>query len=278
MRKKSIPPKEELKKLMDELGSMGKVASEIGRPYGTVRAWFNKYKLERPKNCRHIYHELRNTPMSNVHKSVLIGSVLGDGGLVIPRRSKNAKLYIKHCTKQKPYLNWKKKMLDPFSRPIYQSSEPGDVVINGVSTVSTGSFTCYTIAHPDITEMYDKYYVKGQKRVSGDVIDRLDLLGLSIWLADDGSFYSDKKCTNVLGGKVCTNSFHYEEQKILKKALSKFFAGHIGIIPVKGRDEFMLKLTGSKEVGHLLEMVRNVLPKAIHYKLDPQRLHVKLPR
>jgi hypothetical protein len=272
------PTKEELGALMNELGSMGKVAAALSIPYGTIRTWFNGYKLDRPESCRTIFHELRHTPFSDVQKSVVLGSVLGDGGLVIPKHGKNAKLTIKHCTKQKGYLEWKKKLLDPFSRPIYKTSDPGEVIICGVKSFCTGSFACYTMCHPDLTEFYKQFYVSGYKRVNHSIINDLDLLALAIWIADDGSFYSSRKWNNVLGGKLCTNSFYYEEQLILVKALDKFFDGRIVVTPWgRKKDQFVLKLSGSKTIKKLLDMVKSILPESIHYKLDPQRLYAKLP-
>ena len=276
MKKWNKPSKEKLEYMMENYGSMGKVASELMVPYGTVRSWYNFYNLKRPESCRTIFHELRATSFSDTQKSVVLGSILGDGGLQLQRHSKNAKLHIKHCTKQKGYLKWKKTLLDPFSRPIYQSSKPGPVSICGVDSYSTGSFVAYTICHPDITDFFKRYYIDGKKRVNAEIVDSLDLLALSIWAADDGNFYSNKRWKNVLGGKMCTNSFVYDEQVLLKKALSRFFTGRIHIMPYgKNKDQYVLKLTGSKAVGAFLSTIREVLPECIHYKLDPQRLYAK---
>jgi hypothetical protein len=205
---------------------------------------------------------------------------LGDGGLQLPRRGKNAKLHIKHCVRQLPYLKWKKKLLDPFSRKIYKTSEDEEHVINGSKFHSTSTYVCYTICHPDITDFFYKYYCSGKKGIIEEVIDELNLLSLAIWVADDGSFYSDKKWTNSIGGKICTNSFSYQEQEFLKDALSKFFCGRINIMPYRcnGRNEHVLKLTGSDCLRDFLSMIRNVLPECIHFKLDPQRLHAKLSK
>lgn len=275
--KSKIPKKEVLKKLMGEFGSMGKVAAELGKPYGTVRTWFNKYGLDRPKSCRNIYHELRSVGFSDKQKSVVLGSILGDGGLQIPKKGKNAKLTIKHCTKQKPYLEWKKRLLDPFSRPIYKSSDPGPVTICGTKSYSSGSFVAYTITHPTLTDFYGKYYVDGRKRVHESVIDDLDMLSLSIWVADDGTFYSNKQFKNVVGGKICTNSFYYNEQLILIQALKKFYGDSgINVIPHnREKNQFVIRLTNSKAMSRLLRKIRQVLPACIHYKLDPQRLNAK---
>lgn len=275
--KNKIPERDILEKLINNLGSMGKVASELGKPYGTVRAWFNKYHLERPKSNRTIYKELRETPLSSTHKSIVLGSILGDGGLRIPKHGKNARLMIKHCTKQKPYLVWKKKKLDPFSRPIYQTSKPGKTVICGIESYDTGSFSFVTVSHPDLTLFYNKYYYKGLKRVDENIIEELDLTALAILLADDGTFYTNSKFNNVLHGKICTNSFTYYEQTLLMSAIKRFYGDKgINIIPHnREKEQFVIKLTNSNATKTLLDKVKNILPECIHYKLDPQRLHVK---
>lgn len=275
--KNKIPDKKILEKLMMELGSMGKVAVELGKPYGTVRAWFNKYKLDRPKSCKTVFHELRSLDFSDKQKSVVLGSILGDGGLCIPKRGKNAKLMIKHCTKQKQYLIWKKKLLDPFSRPVYKTSDPGPVNICGINSYSSGSFATYTIVHPTLTGFYSKYYVDGKKKVHESVIEDLDMLSLAIWAADDGSFYSNKEFKNIVHGKFCTNSFTFDDQLILVEALKRFYGEH-GINVIlhhREKKQFVIKLTNSEATSKLLCNIRNLLPECIHYKLDPQRLHAK---
>lgn len=276
-RKNEIPEKELLETLIKELGSMGKVAVLLNKPYGTVRAWFNKYKIDRPKSCRTIYNELRSLSLSNSQRSVVLGSILGDGGLTIPKRGKNAKLTIKHCTKQRSYLNWKKELLNPFSRPIYQSTKPGPVVINGIRSYDTGSYTMYTVVHPELTDFYWKFYKKGKKRVDSSVIDSLDILSVAILLADDGTFYSDSKYKGVCAGKICTNSFYYHEQEILLEALKKFYGEDgLSIIPHnREKNQYVIKMSNSKNTASLLEKIRKILPECIHYKLDPQRLHAK---
>jgi hypothetical protein len=272
-----IPDKEILNKLMLDLGSMGKVAAYLNKPYGTIRTWFNKYKLNRPISNRNIFHELRDTDFSDKQKSVILGSILGDGGLVIPKHGKNAKLTIKHCTKQKQYLLWKKKLLDPFSRPLYQSSEECETKICGIKTHDTGSFVAYTMCHPTLTKFYDKYYLNGKKKVDKSIIDELDLLSLAILLADDGSFYTNKQFNNVCHGKICTNSFSYDDQLLLVEAIKKFYGDKgIKVIPHnKEKSQFVIKLTNSYATSRLLYSIRLILPECIHYKLDPQRLHAK---
>lgn len=273
----SIPNKEILEQMMSDFGSMGKVAAELGRSYSTVRAWFNKFNLDRPLSSRNIFHELRETEMSAIQKSIVLGSILGDGCLHIPKHSKNAILTIKHCEKQRGYLKWKYQMLRPFSRGIYRTTEPGPAEICGVKSYDSGSFATYTMAHPNLTEFYYKYYKNRIKSVHKSIIEDLDLVALAVWVADDGTFYTDKKFTGVFHGKICTNNFTYDDVVILSAALGKFYNDSIKIYPHnKEKTQFVLKMTNSNAVRLMINSIKEILPKCIHYKLDPQRLYAKL--
>ena len=91
--KKRFPyTKEELIKLHIEHGSITKVATVLSRPHSTVRYWYNAFDIVVNKSGMTIFHELRKTPMYQTQKSVLIGSMLGDGGLWLAPHCKNARL------------------------------------------------------------------------------------------------------------------------------------------------------------------------------------------
>lgn len=269
MKRKKIC-REELIELLEEHKSVGKVSSHLCLPYSTVYAWYKKDNIDLPKSCMSIYDELREIGFSNIQKSVVLGSILGDGSLIKQRKSKNARLQIGHCTKQLGYLKWKKSLLSPFVNKITLAEEPGFKIINGKDSRTTGYYFINTIAHPDITEYYKNYYYKGKKRVIEDVIDELDLLGLSVWLADDGSF-SFHGSKTALKGSIAICSFETVELEILIEALKKFFRGTISI----DKTNNTLRLGLTKYINELLDMIEYVLPKDIHYKLVPQRLRVK---
>lgn len=261
--------KEELISLLDEYGSVGKVASKLSIPYSTIYAWYKKDNIKLPESCMTVYDELRTTKISNNQKSVILGSILGDGSLIKQRKSKNARLQIGHCTRQLDYLKWKKSLLAPFVNKITPAEKPGKKIINGKESWSTGYYLINTISHPDVTVYFNKYYKKGNKRVIPEVIDELDLLGLSVWLADDGSFSHSGR--NALRGSIATCSFSIEEIEILIEALKKFFRGSINIDTTNNT----IRLGITKYIHELLDMIEVILPKNIHYKLVPQRLRVK---
>lgn len=270
--KRSKIEKEKLIVLLNEFGSVGNVASNLSIPYTTLYYWYKSYDIELLPSCMTIYDELRSVPLSNTHKSVIVGSVLGDGSLIKQRHSKNARLQIGHCTKQLAYLKWKKALLHPFVNKVTQGELPGKKLIDGKESISTGYWLINTISHPGINYYFDRYYIAGKKRVDTSVIDELDWLSVAIWMADDGSFTFRNDSHYSLRASIATCSFTTEELKILIIALSKFYKGTIHIDTYNNT----LRLGGgSHHIDNFLNQISDILPNSIHYKLAPQRLYVK---
>lgn len=266
-----IYDKNYLEQLLLEYGTVGKVAVCLNKPYSTVYAWYKKFDISLPPSCMTIYEELRSIDLSSIHKSVILGSILGDGCLIKQKSSKNARLQIGHCTKQLGYLKWKQSLLNPFCKtdPIL-AEHTGEKVINSKLSFSSGYYILNTIAHPGITDYYLKYYFGGKKRVHVDVINDLDELALAIWLADDGSFTFRKECKYSLRASIATCSFYKDELELLVLALSKFYSGNITI-----DKRNILCMSDTYHIDKLLNTIVGILPESIHYKLAPQRLHVK---
>lgn len=272
--KREKKSKEELQVLLDAYSSVGKVAAHLSIPYSTIYSWYKSYDIKLLPSCMTIYEELRSVKFTRTQKSVILGSILGDGSLLKNKCSKNARLQIGHCTKQLGYLEWKKDLLAPFVKRVTLAEKPGPKVICGVDSYSTGYYFINTIAHPDVTEYYDKYYKMGKKRVIEEVIDELDLLALSIWLADDGSFSLQTGSKTGLRGSIATCSFTKKEISMLMVAFRKFYSGHMSISN-DGRN--VIYLSGTPAISSLLDLVTSVLPECIHYKFVPQRLIRETP-
>lgn len=266
--------KEDLVELHDKYGSITKVASAISKNYATVRSWYSFYNIVINDSNMNVFQELRKTPMNQLHKSVVLGSMLGDGCLRKVSHSKNALLEISHCEKQIEYLKWKKHILDPFSRPIVlkEIANPQKEVCGHLVNASN-FYRFHTIAHEDITKIYDKYYRDGSKGISIDIINDIDLVSTCIWFSDDGSIQRNNKgepnhCS------IATNSFSYKEQLILVEALRRFFGGKIKIKEHGGyykgikREDFVIDMSGKEEINKFLDMIKLVLPECIHYKLS----------
>jgi recombination protein RecA len=104
---------------------------------------------------------------------VLLGGTFGDGSL---RKvgTHVASFRVGHSEEQKDYLRWKHSMLAPFSSAIRRTG-------NG--------FGFDTLAMPALADLRAHYYGVGRERTAQAVVlDRLDVRGLAVWYADDGSF------------------------------------------------------------------------------------------
>jgi len=261
--------KQELIKLHEECGSITNVASKLNRNYSTVRHWYKEFNIILNKSGMTVFHKLRNTPMSDVHKSALIGSMLGDGGMWLAPHSKNARLYVCHCEKQLGYLKWLNELFQPFSRPIKQTEKASKKFICGNEVNGSNFYRFYTIAHPDITSIYKTYYRKNIKGIDKSLINKVDLLAMAIWFADDGSIQRNKKKEPVCCS-IATCSFTYKEHLIIVDIVRKFFNGTIKISKHgnKLREDYVLNMYGKQHVNDFLNMIKLILPECIHYKLS----------
>jgi len=272
--KKRFPyTKDELIKLHKECGSITKVAVKLSRNYSTVRYWYKQFDIVVNDSGMTIFKKLRNTSMSDKQKSALVGSMLGDGGIWLAPHSKNARLYVSHCEKQLGYLKWLHELFQPFSRPITQTEKAGikkfgDDYVNG-----SNFYRFYTIAHPDITELYKTYYRNNYKGVDKSLIGKVDLVATAIWFADDGSIIRDRKGEPYCC-EIATCSFTYKEHLILVEILQKFFRGTIKIKKHGGsykgvkREDYILRLLGKEYVIEFLNNIKLILPECIYYKLS----------
>ena len=114
--------------------------------------------------------------LTQYQKSLIIGTILGDGYLrVIPGR-KDAFLEINHSFSQKQYTDWKFEKLK-------------DICISGPKRRKSNgnriAYRFYTKQDPAFTEFYNKFYEEGYKIVPDDLT--LDAVALSVWFMDDGS-------------------------------------------------------------------------------------------
>ncbi len=109
-------------------------------------------------------------------KSLIVGTILGDGYLrIIPGR-KNAFLEINHSISQKEYVDWKFEKLKNIC-----NSGPTARKGNG----NRIAYRFFTKQYPELTEIYNNFYKDGYKIVPDNL--KLDVIALSVWFMDDGS-------------------------------------------------------------------------------------------
>ncbi|MEA2715231.1 MAG: hypothetical protein QOG91_259 [Candidatus Parcubacteria bacterium] len=133
--------------------------------------------------------------LTQTQRSIIIGSVLGDGYLRIVPKRKNAFLEINHTFHQKEYVDWKYSMLEPICRS-------GPVVRKGNGCRVAYRFT--TRQSEEISEIYRRFYRDRRKFIPDDLI--LDPLMLAVWYMDDGSICGKSIYLN-------TQQFDSEDQR-----------------------------------------------------------------
>lgn len=114
--------------------------------------------------------------LTQLQKSIVIGSILGDGYLrVVPGR-KDAFLEINHGYSAREYVDWKFDALKNIC-----ASEPKRYKGNG----NRLAYRFWTRQNSELTELHRKFYI-GRKKIIPDNL-KLDPIILSVWFMDDGS-------------------------------------------------------------------------------------------
>ena len=114
--------------------------------------------------------------LTQLQKSLIIGSILGDGYVrIIPGR-KNAFLEINHSIKAKEYVDWKYSVLMNICK-----SEPKERNTNNGRV----AYRFFTKQNREITNLLNLFYKNGKKVIPVDL--ELNPIVLAVWFMDDGS-------------------------------------------------------------------------------------------
>lgn len=139
-----------------------------------VRTWREGYNISTLQR----YERFTPPPIEGELKSLLIGSMLGDGRIAFRVRASHYEE--RHSPEQLDYLKWKADKWGEWSA--------------GELTVSYSrefpSYIFRTKAHSDLNPYRDLFYMqreKGWKVVKNEVVDMIDAYALAIWYLDDGS-------------------------------------------------------------------------------------------
>lgn len=259
-----------LEEMYSDFGSISELAAHFGLSYSTMRAHLIKRGVFLNPSSMNVYHELRNTAFTDKHKKVIIASVLGDGTIELPSRAKNPRFELSHCNTQRHYLKWIHNLLKPFSREVKLHNKAHKKKICGNLVNASDFYRFRTVCHPDLRVIYDKYYVDRHKGVHEELLDIFDLFMFSIWFCDDGTVHSRNGSISYLS--IATCSFSLTECEFLVNVVKKIFDGNV---TVGSRNR--LFMYNKDKCLDIIERVKEIVPKSIHYKLGPQRLDVKLP-
>ncbi len=143
--------------------------------------------------------------LTQLQRSIIIGSLLGDGYLRIVPGRKDALFEANHSFSQKGYVDWKYEMLQSICRS-------GPKMRRGNGTRVAYRFN--TRQSQELTELYETFYQDGRKHIPNNLM--LDPIMLAVWFMDDGS-----KCREQ-DVYLNTQQFSAEDQEKCRNMLSQF--------------------------------------------------------
>lgn len=162
---------------------------------------------------------LAQISLSNHAKSIILGSLLGDGYMRIYKGYKNATFSIRHSDTQKEYLDWKNHFLG----------------FGGVSgTISFSKNTsCATVfqfqshVSEELSTIHEVTHKQNKLKIQRTWLNHLTASSLAVWWFDDGSLTSLRR-----RGVFCTDGFDEKSCLILSKYLQKVWNVRVSVKPI----------------------------------------------
>lgn len=185
--------------------------------------------------------------LTQAQKSIIIGSILGDGYLRVIKGRRNAFLEINHSNKQKDYVDWKFEQLKSIvkSPPKLRKSN-GDRL----------AYRFYTRQQSELTELFKLFYQKGIKIIPDNF--SLDPLILAVWFMDDGG-----RCRSS-DIYLNTQQFDGESQQKLIYALAE-----LGLQVRLNKDKSYFRLRFIKSgLPKLRSLIKPYIISAMDYKIE----------
>lgn len=191
-----------------------------------------------------------NSPLTYEEEQILIGGLLGDLYLGIPKKGVNASGSFAHTTeKQKEYCWWKYEKLKRFCRKPFDTYQ--DDKRTGKRYYKT---YCDIYTNPLLNYYHSQFYPLKEKIVSKKLLYKLDGLGLATWYMDDGT-----KCGNAY--RLCTNSFNKDSLKLIVD----FFKENFNINCTISSDNTIY--IPAKETPAFKELIEPFIIESMKYKL-----------
>lgn len=202
---------------------------------------------------------LSKIPLSDLCKSIIYGTILGDSMLKIYKGYSNARLSIKHSIVQKDYFDWLVKSLQ-------EISNPKSVIICKPSGFSKNPKLLYqSKSLESLTEIYKMTYHNNKLVIKRSWLNHMTEISLMVWWLDDGSIIGNGK-----KGVFCTDGFTFEYIEILKRYLEVRWGIKTTIGRKRGPEEkvYYRLYLNSTELKKFLEIITPYMAiSAMEYKI-----------
>jgi len=183
--------------------------------------------------------------LTQLQKSIVIGSLLGDGYVRRLKGRKDAFLEINHSLKQKEYVDWKYNVLKNLT-----ISGPKIRLGNG----NRVAYRFFTKQIPELTEMMGMFYVENKKVIP---YIELDPIILAIWFMDDGSRCRESDVY------LNTQQFDIDDQYRLLKSLKQ-----LGLEATLNKDKEYFRIRFLKSsIPRLHKLISDYIIPSMKYKI-----------
>lgn len=183
--------------------------------------------------------------LTQLQKSFVIGTLLGDGYIRQAKGRRNAFLEVNHSITQKEYVEWKYEILKNLTR-----SGPKSRKGNG----NRIAYRFFTKQHPEFTETMGLFY-KDKKKCIPNL--KLDPVTLAVWFMDDGSRCSED---NVY---LNTQQFSKADQYKLLELLKE-----IGLEGTLNKDKEYYRIRfKTSSIPRLYKIIEEYIIPSMKYKI-----------
>lgn len=189
-------------------------------------------------------------PLSDTTRTLILGSLLGDGSLKIHTPYKNARFAFRHSVMQKEYFNWKVNQLKEISssKCVWRQTK------NGQDGWGTAKLRYQSRALPALTELYQLTHPRGTFRIRRKWLNLLTPLSLAVWWQDDGSIIA-----NGRKGVLCTDGFRPAEVAVLQQYLKKVWGVRTACAAKSKKEPNKMRLW-FRSTNELQSFLRIILP------------------
>ena len=149
--------------------------------------------------------------LSERQRSIIVGTLLGDGHLEAVNKGQTYRLKITHSVRQKEYIEWLYNELKNLVR-----TPPQRKLKKGINkTYEEYWFNTYSLG--SLRFYGQQFYVGGEKIIPEIIGKLLDQLAIAVWFMDVGSYKSNRHKTYV----IHTLSFKKKDLQLLSEVLER---------------------------------------------------------
>ena len=197
--------------------------------------------------------------MNEKQRSMMVGTLLGDGHLETQNHGRTYRLKIEHSIKQKDYTDW---LYRNFKSWVNDVPKEKKKIVKGKTyknyyfqTRSVGEFRFYGQI------FYDE---SGKKQIPKFIHKLLTPLALAVWFMDDGSAKSKQHKALILN----TQCFSKKDLRLLIEALDKRFDVRAKLRPQKEGMQLIIP-----QPEKFIELILPYLREEFYYKLGANHIN-----